>query len=139
MIKKNLLLVGALSLGILGSAGNTVSADEISTFANDAQKFTNFNVTYSGAEKFAPYSVKKDASNAVVNLASDTGTAWITATMKNSEGAYRGGTNVQRGTRATFPSVNAQVNYKYKLGLRKTNNTGGGSVTISGTWAASNN
>lgn len=57
--------------------------------------------------------------------------------MKNSDGAFRGGTNVQRGKRKTFETVNAKVDYKYKLGLRKTNNTGGGKVTIKGSWSAS--
>lgn len=57
--------------------------------------------------------------------------------MKNSDNVYRGGTTVQRGKRATFTAVNAQVGYKYKLGLRKTNNTGGGKVTIKGSWSAS--
>lgn len=57
--------------------------------------------------------------------------------MKNSNGVYRGGTTLQRGTRKTFSAVNAKVNYKYKLGLRKTNNTGGGIVTIKGSWSSS--
>ncbi|MBD8007619.1 hypothetical protein [Bacillus norwichensis] len=128
--KGKLLLVGVLSLGMLGYTGEETYAQEVKTF-------TNFQVTYSGAEKFTPYSLRKSNTKAVVNLKNDTGTAWITATMKNSEGAYRGGTNVQRGKRATFATKNAKVNYKYKLGLRKTNNTGGGKVTIKGSWSSS--
>ncbi|MDR1567803.1 MAG: hypothetical protein LBS33_03915 [Streptococcaceae bacterium] len=58
--------------------------------------------------------------------------------MKNSEGAFRGGTEVQRGKRAEFATPNAQGGYYYRLGLRKTNNTGGGSVTIKGSWSPDN-
>ncbi|AOH55982.1 hypothetical protein ABE28_016590 [Peribacillus muralis] len=89
------------------------------------------------AEKFAPYSLRKSNTRGVVNLSNDSGSAWITATMKNSDGVYIGGTTVQRGKRATFSAVNCKVGYKYKLGLRKTNNTGGGKVTIKGSWSAS--
>lgn len=120
-------------MGILGQTGNTTLA------ANDAKQFSNFEVTYIGAERFAPYTKRLDATDAVVNLNNDSGTAWINATMKNSLGAYRGGTNVQRGERETFPSVNAEVGIEYQLGLRKSNNTGGASVVIKGSWAASNN
>ena len=127
---RKILLAGILSLGTIAYVGEA-------THAQDVKTFSGFNVTYSGAEKFAPYSVREADSKAVVNLSNDTGTAWITATMKNSDGVYRGGTTVQRGKRATFNAVNAQVNYKYRLGLRKTNNTGGGNVTIKGSWAAS--
>lgn len=127
---RKVLLAGILSIGAMGYVSEEANAQ-------DPKEFKNFKVTYSGGEKFAPYSVRESNTNAVVNLSNDTGTAWITATMKNSEGAYRGGTNVQRGKRTTFEAVNAQVNYKYRLGLKKTNNTGGGEVTIKGSWAAS--
>ena len=128
--KGKFLLIGILTLGILGLSGEETSAQQVKTFKN-------FTVTYSGAEKFAPYSLRLSNTKAVVNLENDTGTAWITATMKNSKGAYRGGTTLQRGKRKTFSAVNAKVNYKYKLGLRKTNNTGGGKVTIKGSWSSS--
>ncbi|KUF29640.1 MULTISPECIES: hypothetical protein [Lysinibacillus] len=128
---KHVLMVSALSLGFLGAMNGEA-------LAKDPQTFTNFTVTYSGAEKFAPYSVRHSDTDAIVNLANDSGTAWITATMKNSNDVYRGGTTLQRGERKTFAAVNAAVNHQYKLGLRKTNDTGGGSVTISGSWAASN-
>lgn len=130
MRKSKLVLTGLLSLGILRYAGTETQAQEVKTF-------TGYNVTYSGAGKFAPYSLRKSNTRGVVNLSNDSGTAWITATMKNSDGVYRGGTTVQRGKRATFSAVNCKVGYKYKLGLRKTNNTGGGKVTIKGSWSAS--
>ena len=63
-----------------------------------------------------------------INLSDDTGSAWITATMRNSNGADRGRTNVQRGKRATFATPGAEATYNYRLGLKKTNNTGGGTV-----------
>lgn len=123
-------LVCIISLGMLSYVGEVTHAQEVRTFSG-------FKVTYSGGEKFAPYSLRKSNTKAVVNLSNDTGTAWITATMKNSDGAFRGRTKVQRGKRKTFETVNAKVDYKYKLGLRKTNNTGGGKVTIKGSWSAS--
>lgn len=55
--------------------------------------------------------------------------------MRNSEGAYRGGVNLQRGQRLTFETPSAQAGYAYRLGMRKLNNTGGGSVTIKGSWS----
>ena len=107
----------------------------IPTYAKSVGKFSNFTVTYSGGEKFTePVSKWKNGGNGVVNLSNDTGTAWITANMKNSDGVYRGGCTLQRGTRKVFPNTGL-ANYKYKLGLSKTNDTGGGSVTIKGTWS----
>jgi len=46
-------------LGILGQTGNTTLA------ANDAKQFSNFEVTYTGAERFAPYTKRLDATDAV--------------------------------------------------------------------------
>ncbi|MCK1991747.1 hypothetical protein GW626_15460 [Peribacillus muralis] len=130
MNKRKLIVTSLLSLGILGYAGTETQAQEV-------RSFSNFLVTYAGAEKFAPESLRKSNTKGVINLSNDTGTAWITASMKNSDGVHRGGTSVQRGKRATFTTVKAQVGYKYRLGLRKTNNTGGGKVTIKGSWSAS--
>jgi len=125
-------IIASTALGL-----SLVNAGEHEASAQDIIAFTNFSVSYSGAERYAPFSTRQSNTNAVVNLSNDTGTAWITANMKNSEGAYRGGTTLQRGTRKTFSAVNAQTGYQYKLGLSKTNNTGGGTVTIKGTWSAS--
>ncbi|SDZ48387.1 hypothetical protein SAMN05421736_11449 [Evansella caseinilytica] len=106
------------------------------TSAREIGSFSKFEVTYSGPEKFTSYLVKeKTGRDGVVNLSNDTGSAWITATMRNSNGDYRGGVFLQRGTRETFETTNAVANYKYRLGLRKTNNTGGGKVTIKGSWS----
>lgn len=58
--------------------------------------------------------------------------------MKNSDGVYRGGCTVQRGKRAVFANTGS-AGYAYKLGLKKTNNTGGGSVTIKGSWSPDEN
>ena len=98
--------------------------------------FSNFQVTYSGGE--APTSfVGKSVTDrrGVVNLNGDTGTAWVTANMRNSAGAFRGGVTLQRNTRRTFATPNAQGGFAYRLGIRKTNNTGGGSVNITGSWS----
>lgn len=96
-----------------------------------------FTVKYSnyGEEKYTPFVSKyTDGGNAVVNLKNDSGSAWITANMRNSNGAFRGGCNVQRGKREVFATT-GKAGYAYKLGLAKTNNTGGGKVTINGSWS----
>ncbi|WP_313538466.1 hypothetical protein [Enterococcus sp.] len=117
-----------LGLVIIGTASE-VNARQIG-------EFSSFKVNYSGSEKFTGYLTKATTGrNGVVNLSNDTGTAWITANMKNSEGAYRGGTTLQRGKRAEFKTSNAVAGYKYRMGMRKTNDTGGGSVTIKGSWS----
>ncbi|MDR2833330.1 MAG: hypothetical protein LBV67_06425 [Streptococcaceae bacterium] len=119
LLLSSVLLVGATSVG-----------------ARSIGTFSNFSVTYKGGEKFTSYVTKATTGRAgAVNLSNDTGTAWISANMRNSEGAFRGGTNVQRGKRATFNTPNAQGGYWYRLGMRKTNNTGGGTVTIRGSWS----
>lgn len=41
------------------------------------------------------------------------------------------------GERKIFNTVTAKVNEQYRLGLRKTNNTGGERVTIKGSWSSS--
>lgn len=71
----NLLLIATLSLSILGYFGEETHAQQVKTFEG-------FTVTYSGAEKFAPYSLRMSNTKAVVNLSNDTGTAWITAYEK---------------------------------------------------------
>ncbi len=92
-------------------------------------------MTYSGGEKFTSYLFKETTSSqAVLNLSNDTGSAWITGQLRNSDGVSRGVVNVQRGKRETF-STSAQSGHKYRMGLKKTNNTGGGSVTIKGSWS----
>ncbi len=123
-------LVSVLAVGVISSAS------VITASARQIGEFSNFKVTYSGNEKFTDYLLKFTTGlDGVVNLSDDTGTAWITANMKNSNGVYRGGVTLQRGTRATFATTNAQAGYEYRLGLKKTNNTGGGSVTICGSWS----
>lgn len=129
-IKVKNILITALAIATLTSAGT------VSIYARQVGEFENFKVTYKGNEKFTNYLTKAvTGRKGVVNLSNDTGTAWITANMKNSNGAYRGGTTLQRGTRSTFNTPNAKADYKYHLGLKKTNNTGGGSVTIKGSWS----
>lgn len=104
--------------------------------ARNIGTFENFKVTYSGGEKYTSYLVKTiTKSNGVVNLENDSGTAWITATMRNSNGDYRGSVDVQRGKRETFGTPKAESGYKYRLGLKKKYNTGGGKVTIKGSWS----
>lgn len=113
----------------------SLAAGTVPTYAKAVGTFSNFTVTYSGGEKFTrEVSKYKDGGNGVVNMNKDSGTAWITANMKNLNGVYRGGCTLQRGTRKTFPTTGS-AGYLYKLGLSKTNNTGGGTVTINGSWS----
>lgn len=124
------IIATVLAIATISSIG------AIGASARQVGQFDNFTVTYSGNEKFTSYLTKAvTGRKGVVNLENDSGSAWITATMRNSDGAYRGGVNLQRGTRKTFATTNAQAGYMYRLGLRKTNNTGGGSVTIKGSWS----
>jgi len=127
-MKKNGLGLVVL-LGFVFIGGYQVSAREIG-------EFSNFKVTYSGGERYTSSLVKAVTKRqGVVNLTNDNGSAWITATMINSIGEYRGSTDVQRGKRSTFDTPKAEANYKYRLGLKKTYNTGGGTVTIRGSWS----
>lgn len=124
------LLLTVLTISTIASAG-TIAAN-----AREIGEFQNFKVTYRGNERFTGYLTKAvTGRKGVVNLSNDSGSAWISANMKNSNGAYRGGTNLQRGTRSTFKTPNAKANYQYHLGLKKTNNTGGGTVIIKGSWS----
>ncbi|WP_314208181.1 hypothetical protein [Vagococcus salmoninarum] len=107
-------------------------------FARQIGYFTNFKVDYSstGQESLTGSRTKAVTNRrGAINLSDDTGSAWITATMRNSNGAYRGRTDVQRGKRATFATPGAEATYNYRLGLKKTNNTGGGTVRITGSWS----
>lgn len=89
----------------------------------------------STSEKYTDYEPKAaDDRDAVVNLQEDSGTAWVTCTVRNLDNAYRGSTDLQRGTRKQF-ACTGKAYYYYKLGVRKKNNTGGGKVTINGSWS----
>lgn len=117
------------------SAFSIIVGGTLSVQAREIGEFSSFKVTYKGAEKFTGYLYKAVTNgNGVVNLSNDTGTAWITANMKNSDGVFRGGVNLQRCTRKEFSSTGT-AGYKYRLGLKKTNNTGGDSVVIKGSWS----
>ena len=124
-MKKKIISFLALSVITLG-LGNTAFAT--------IGEFSNFQVKYSGTERFTSFETKEDTGNGAVNLSNDTGTAWITANMRNSAGDHRGGAKLQRGTRVEFKTPKALPGYTYRLGLKKTNNTGGGVVTIKGSW-----
>lgn len=115
----------------------TLASGVVPAEARSIGEFSDFTVKYSnsGAEKYTEYVSKfTNGGNAVVNLKNDTGSAWITANMRNSNGAFRGGCTVQRGKREKFANTGT-AGYAYKLGLAKTNNTGGGKVTIKGSWS----
>lgn len=128
MINRKFVTSALLCSLILGGLTIPASARQIG-------EFSNFTVTYSGSEKYTGFLKKETTSTkAVINLSNDTGTAWITAQVRNSDGASRGVVNVQRGKRQEFETT-AKNGYIYRLGLKKTNNTGGGSVTIKGSWS----
>ena len=100
IVKIKKILASVMAVATLSTAGAiTASAREIG-------EFEDFTVTYSGNEKFTSYLTKAVTDrDGVVNLSNDTGSALITATMKNSNGVYRGGVTLQRGTRETFATL----------------------------------
>ena len=126
MKKRAICLLCTLGVGMLSCGFGS---------AKKVDSFNEFQVTYSGGERYTDY-VEKDVTNrdGVVNLNRDSGSAWVTANMKDEEGNYYGGVTLQRGTRKTFAS-NGRKGQNYHLGIRKTNNTGGGTVKINGSWS----
>ncbi|HEX6593990.1 MAG TPA: hypothetical protein VF095_05310 [Bacillota bacterium] len=103
-----------------------------STDARQVGQFSKFKLTYNGGEKYTRYLTKSVTNRAgVLNLSNDTGSAWITGHMRNSNGKSRGSVQVQRGKRATFSNTGT-ANYLYRMGLSKTNP---GTVTIKGSWS----
>lgn len=118
--------------------GGIVLSGSMNSQARRIGYMNNFTVVYGTSvndEKFTD-DLPKAVSNrdAVVNLENDNGTAWVTVTVRNSNNASRGSTNLQRGTRKEFDCT-GQAYYNYKLGVRKRYNTGGGKVTINGSWS----
>lgn len=85
---------------LLGSvmAFSLVMSMSISSVANASQDigyFSNFTVTFSGGERVTGERYKQiDNEKAVVNLKEDSGDAWISATLRNSDGAARGSTEL---------------------------------------------
>lgn len=128
MMKK--VCIGLASLFILSSIGG------IFVDARQIGQFSNFEVTYSGGERYTSYLIKQTSKNtAVVNLSNDSGSAWIAARMVNSENKARGYLEVQRGKRGVMTTSGAKPGYSYRLGLKKARNTGGGRVVIKGSWS----
>ncbi len=107
--------------------------------ARDIGSIYNFTVYYETTdvgEKYTSYCYKEYTNrSAVINLQETTANGkYITAIMRNSDGAPRGSTYLQVGTRKVFAST-GQAGYKYRLGLRKTYNTDGGlTATLYGSW-----
>ena len=82
-MKRKLVSMAVLGLALLGTSAPVL--------AREIGEFSNFTVKYSGSEKYTSYVLKEATGrNGVVNLSNDTGTAWITANMRNADGAYRG-------------------------------------------------
>lgn len=122
-----LTMAGVISFG---SFGSTASARNF----GDLDGYT----VYYDKNTFSS-KVKKTTDNqeTVINLKNDSGCAWITFRMKNKNGGGTyGAVALQRGTRASMSTSGAESGEKYKLGMSKTYNTGGGEVTIvEGTWS----
>lgn len=131
MTKLNLVLATAMATIIgLGTIGNPTYAKQVGQLDELTIRYGQINQTYA---------VKKDSNvqQAVINLSKDNGSAWITCYMKSCQtGNTVGSVSLQRGSRVIFSTTDASANKSYKLGLTKTYNTGGGSVSIlHGTWS----
>lgn len=127
--KKSAKVLGTLL--VAGAIGGTSIAG-----AAQVGNINAYDVTYQGKQVYTSY-VKKmyDNGKGAVNLKEDSGTAYITATMRNSEGDSRGICAAQRGERVEFPNTGS-ANYNYRLGLVKTN--AGDPVRVVGTWSPDN-
>ncbi|GEM_PF-6853144 len=92
-----------------------------------------FDVTYQGPTVYTGKATQATTKQVgYIDLTNDSGTAYITSTMYNSEGAYRGQTTAQRGKKVDLKHTGTQW-YEYKLGLVKTNP--GNPVRVVGTWS----
>lgn len=135
--KKRTCLRGIMVL-TLTLAGGLVLSGSFNAKARQIGYLNSFTVVYGtsvSSEKFTdPLTKAVTNRDAVVNLADDSGTAWVTVTVRNSNNESRGSTNLQRGQRKEFDCTGT-AGYNYKLGVRKRYNTGGGKVTINGTWS----
>lgn len=129
-MKMNKLAKTVGALLIAGVIGGTSIASA------DVGQVNAYDVTYQGKEVYTGYVKKaKTVKKGAVNLKNDSGTAYITATMRNSEGKSRGVAYAQRGKRVEFDNTGS-VNYVYRLGLVKTN--AGSPVRVVGTWSPDN-
>lgn len=131
MIKSKKMLGAVMALSLVMS----MSISSVASATQDIGYLSKFTVTFSGGEKLTEERVKTISNgDAVVNLSDSSGSAWISATLRNSDGAARGGVDLQCGKRQEFTST-GQAWYYYRLGLRKTNTTGGSSIVINGSWS----
>lgn len=124
--QSKVIIAAALSITLLG--GSFASAKSVG-------KLNSFKASYLGDEHFTG-SIEKNVTNrkAVINLCRDSGTAWVTANMKDKSGNYYGSVTLQRGTKGYIKNDGVRGK-KYRLGIRKTNDTGSGVVDINGAWS----
>ena len=125
------VLLAVATVAVIGS-GMIAQAQE-----REKDYFDGFKVTYSslGTERYTKSLTKLVTNrNAVVNLEKDNTSNWIMATVRNSDNASRGSVYIKEGTRKTF-ACSGTRNYKYKLGLKKTNSSGGTTAYLYGSWS----
>ena len=121
----SLLICGA----VMGSMGVTASARYIREFANiSAVVGTDTKVSNNPL-------MKCGSTNAVFNYSggnSSGDSSLVTATIRNSDNAYRGSCSADKGERKVF-STSASINYYYDLYVSKTYS--GSSILVSGSWS----
>ena len=105
-------------------------------YIDDFEDFVVYYETTTVGEKYTRYLLKtRDLEYAVLNLTPTTANGkYITAIMRNDEGAARGSVNMKVGTRSQFATT-GQAGYRYRLGIRKTYNSDGLAATLYGSWS----
>ncbi|MEG0258411.1 MAG: hypothetical protein RR651_00945 [Lysinibacillus sp.] len=142
------ILMSTLFSGALLISGLAIGTGEAEAASDkDVGRLTNFTVKYSGwtyhndpVEKRAD-STSSNGSTTIVNLDQETGDAWVDCTIVANGGTVRySGGMLQRGDRQPFPYTrHALKNTWFKIGVKKTYNTNGGTVTIqAGRWSPDN-
>lgn len=124
----NKAMAVAISIAMVAPSGTIVNARNIGNLNNTTCTYDNWTSSSAITKVY-------DNEQAVVNLSSDSGSAWIKCRMVDKNNNVAGSVCLQRGTRVSFDVI-GKKNSAYKLSMKKLYNTGGGKVTIiNGSWS----
>jgi len=124
-MKKKMITVGILSVFAVGMFQPAAEARNIGRI--------NTSINATGEVRTQLHGKVNDTKRGVVNLTEGTNSAWVTASMRNSNNEYRGGVTLRGNERREFAQTSvAAKGFLYKLGLRKTD---AGSMTVKGSWS----
>jgi len=114
---------------IMGNVGISASARQI-------REFSNISASVGTERKVSSVPLTKSGStDAVFNYSGGSASgdnSMVTATVRNSNKAYRGSCSAIRGIRKTFTTT-ATAGYEYDLYLTKTYS--GSSILVTGSWS----